>query len=103
MAAENKLADKGAADEAEAAGIEVFSAPNCSYCDAAKALLWDKGLAFTERDISENGHRKDLLTRLPRNKAVPQIFIGDAHIGGYEDLCLLDDLGRLAKMTGGAG
>lgn len=98
MAADDKV------DKAEgAAKIEIFSAPNCGYCDAAKTLLRERSLAFTERDISADGHREELLVRLPRTKSVPQIFIGGAHIGGYEDLCLLDESGRLKEMTGGAG
>ncbi len=78
--------------------IEVFSAPRCSYCDAAKRLLERKGLAYADLDISgESGHREELLRRLPRVKAVPQIFIDGEHIGGYEDLRLLDESGRLVR------
>ncbi len=69
--------------------IEIFSTPQCSYCDAAKKLLDDKGLAYTTLDVmSEPAILADFKRRLPRVKAVPQIFIDGEHIGGYEDLRL---------------
>jgi glutaredoxin 3 len=83
------------------AGIEVFTSPNCGYCERAKALLRAKGLAFAEFDIAaDEGRRQVLLERLPRVRAVPQIFIDGEHIGGYEDLQLLEESGRLDELTG---
>ncbi len=76
--------------------IEVFSSPHCSYCEAAKKLLDDKGKGYAIYDISsDEAHRQELLHRLPRTKSVPQIFIAGEHIGGYEDLCLFAEAGRL--------
>ncbi len=68
--------------------IEMFAGPNCRYCQAAKDLLAAKGLAYTERDISDPEILHELRERLPREKAIPQIFIDGEHIGGYEDLRL---------------
>ena len=69
--------------------IEIFSTPHCSYCDAAKKLLDEKGLAYTNLDLmADPAILEDFKTRLPRVKAVPQIFIDGEHIGGYEDLRL---------------
>ncbi|MCZ6770433.1 MAG: glutaredoxin domain-containing protein [Proteobacteria bacterium] len=69
--------------------IEIFSTPQCSYCDAAKKLLDEKGLAYTNLDLmADPAIIEDFKTRLPRVKAVPQIFIDGEHIGGYEDLRL---------------
>ena len=69
--------------------IEIFSTPQCSYCDAAKKLLDEKGLAYTNLDLmADQAIIEDFKTRLPRVKAVPQIFIDGEHIGGYEDLRL---------------
>ena len=82
------------------ATIEIFSGPGCGYCEAAKKLLDGKGLAYEDRDISGDEHRDELLRRLPRSRAIPQIFIGGEHIGGYEDLHLLDASGRLDELTG---
>jgi len=79
--------------------IEVFSGANCGYCERAKALLDGKGLAYADLDISAHaGNRAELLRRLPRVKSIPQIFIAGEHIGGCEDLQLLDDSGRLDKI-----
>ena len=80
------------------AKIEIFSSPDCGYCNRAKDLLNDKGLAFEDLDVSEEVHRQDFAARLPRARAIPQIFIGGTHIGGYDDLRLLSDSGKLEKM-----
>ncbi len=78
--------------------IEIFSTPQCAYCDAAKKLLDDKGLAYTNLDVmSEPAILADFKRRLPRVKAVPQIFIDGEYIGGYEDLCRRDHTGRLQR------
>ena len=66
--------------------IEMFTGPQCSYCARAKALLEDKGLAFTERDISDPEVMAEFRERLPRQNSIPQIFVDDAHVGGFEDL-----------------
>ncbi|MGI9464600.1 MAG: glutaredoxin domain-containing protein [Aestuariivirgaceae bacterium] len=68
--------------------IEIFTGPRCGYCTAAKALLNQHGLAFTERDISEPAVLQEMRQRLPRAKTIPQIFIDDEHVGGYDDLKL---------------
>jgi len=66
--------------------IEIFTGPGCGYCAKAKELLQARRLAFTERDLSEADVRAEFARRLPREKAIPQIFIDDVHVGGYEDL-----------------
>lgn len=67
--------------------IEVFSGPNCGYCEAAKKLIAECGLAFDEFDLAKDPVNLDeLRRRLPRAKAIPQIFIDDEHIGGLDDL-----------------
>lgn len=83
--------------------IEVFSAANCSYCQLAKSLLRDRGLTFVERDISDPGNKAELLVRLPRARSIPQIFVADVHIGGYDDLCLHLASGSLEIATAGSG
>ena len=83
------------------AKIEVFSAPDCDFCRLAKELLKSKGLAHHELDITADpAHLEEVRRRLPRSKAIPQIFIDGDHIGGYEDLCLLDERGRLDALLG---
>ncbi len=84
--------------------IEVFSSPQCGYCERAKKILDDKGAAYADLDVAgDEGHRDELLRRLPRVKALPQIFIDGEHIGGYEDLRHLDQSGRLDGMIGASG
>lgn len=67
--------------------IEVFSGPKCGHCEAAKKLLAERGLAFDEFDLAKDpANHDELRRRLPRAKAIPQIFIDDEHIGGLDDL-----------------
>lgn len=66
--------------------IEVFSGPNCSYCEAAKKILVANTLPFTELRIDDPEHLLELQRRLPRTTAIPQIFVDGEHIGSTEDL-----------------
>jgi glutaredoxin 3 len=78
------------------AKIEIFSSPKCGYCDRAKALLDDRGYVYRELDVAGHaGYRMELQRRLPRVRSLPQIFVGGEHIGGYEDLQLLEDTDQL--------
>ena len=76
--------------------IEIFTGPNCGYCDAAKALLRENGLAFEEIDLAASPENiRSFQARLPRARAIPQIFVDGEHIGGLEDLRLHLADGRL--------
>jgi glutaredoxin 3 len=75
--------------------IEIYTGPGCSYCEAAKRLLAQKGLAFDERDIGDPAILEEFRERLPRVKSLPQIFIAGEHIGSFEDLKILSESGRL--------
>ncbi len=68
--------------------VEVFTGANCTYCDAAKALLDARGINFAERDMQDETVRQEFTERLPRVRSIPQIFIDGKHIGGLEDLKL---------------
>ena len=76
----------------------MFSGPQCSYCGQAKALLQLRGMDYTEYDVSQAEHMQEFSQRLPRVRALPQIFVNGEHIGSYEDLVILDGDGRLRKM-----
>ena len=78
--------------------IEMFSGPQCSYCAQARALFERRGLSYVEYDVSEAEHLQEFRNRLPRLKALPQIFVNGDHIGSYEDLVILEGDGRLGKM-----
>jgi glutaredoxin 3 len=84
--------------------IEIYTTRYCPYCHAAKALLKSKGAAFTEIDVSgSNELRKKMVERANGGYTVPQIFIGDVHVGGCDDLHALDDAGKLDSLLAGNG
>ncbi|MDP4034145.1 MAG: glutaredoxin domain-containing protein [Pseudorhodobacter sp.] len=66
--------------------IEIFTRPGCGYCVAAKRLLVQHDLSFTEFDLSVPEHLEALQQRAPQARTVPQIFVGTEYIGGYDNL-----------------
>ena len=66
--------------------VIIWSKYNCNYCDQAKALLKQKGIAFEERKIGDGYTREELLESVPTARTVPQIFIDDQLIGGFSEL-----------------
>jgi len=79
--------------------IIVYTSPFCPYCFMAKRLLNDKGAAFEEIDVMMHPKRRaEMLQRAGGRTSVPQIFIGDTHIGGCDDLMALDGAGKLDPM-----
>lgn len=84
--------------------IEIYTTPWCGFCHAAKRLLTQKGAAFTEIDASDPAIRARMTTRSNGGRTVPQIFIGDTHVGGFDDLVALDRAGGLDPLLAqGAG
>ncbi|HEX2134295.1 MAG TPA: glutaredoxin 3 [Microvirga sp.] len=78
------------------APITMYTRSWCPYCTAAKRLLQQKGLAFTEIDIEERaGARQEMIQKAGGRTSVPQIFIGERHVGGCDDLYALEDRGQL--------
>jgi glutaredoxin 3 len=83
--------------------IELFSTAVCPYCVAAKNLLKSKGLEWTEVRIDTDPAQRDaMLTRSGGRRTVPQIFINDQHVGGFDDLLAADRSGKLAELLGSA-
>src|SRR5215216_5027960 len=79
--------------------VEIYTTRFCPYCNAAKALLRRKGIAYREIDIAANWERRDEMMRRANGQAtVPQIFYGDHHIGGHAELQNLDAGGRLETV-----
>ena len=79
--------------------ILIYSSLLCSYCNAAKLLLEQKKIKFKEILIDNNSKVKEEMLRLSNGKkTVPQIFFGDFHIGGYDDLKKIDDEGNLIRI-----
>jgi len=64
----------------------VWSKYNCVFCDQAKALLKSKGISFEEKKIGDGYTKEDLLESVPTARTVPQIFLDDEYIGGFNEL-----------------
>jgi GrxC family glutaredoxin len=83
-------------------GVVIYTAPDCPHCRAAKALLRDKRVAFTEIDVERDAKAaKAMVARSGGRRTVPQIFIGATHLGGADDLRALDGSGRLDALLAG--
>lgn len=83
--------------------ITIYTTALCGYCYRAKSLLSDKGVAFTEHDVTfDAGLRREMSERAGGRTSVPQIFIGDTHVGGADDLAALEERGELDALLAGA-
>jgi glutaredoxin 3 len=80
------------------AKITIYTTPYCPYCHAAKALLNRKGAAFEEIDVQDPALRQQMMLRANGRRTVPQIFIGETHVGGSDDIHELDRRGRLDSL-----
>jgi glutaredoxin 3 len=79
--------------------IEIYTTAFCPYCGWAKELLDRKGVPFKEIDVSgDRSLRAAMTERAGGRTSVPQIFIGDVHVGGCDDLYALDEAGKLDPM-----
>ena len=79
--------------------VEIYTTPWCGYCRAAKSLLTRKGVSFTEIDVGEDpARRQEMIQRAEGRFTVPQIFIGETHVGGSDDLHALERAGKLDSL-----
>ena len=79
--------------------VTIYTKPWCPYCVAAKELLNEKGVSFTEIDIMGKADKRDeMLAKARGRSTVPQIFIGDRHVGGCDDLYALNSRGELDRL-----
>jgi glutaredoxin 3 len=79
--------------------IVMYSTAWCGYCQRARNLLERKGVAVREIKIDEDPAERDvMLSRSGGRRTVPQIFIGERYVGGYDDLAALDRSGELDKL-----
>ena len=85
------------------AKVEIYSSMFCGFCHAAKSLLKSKGVAYTEIDVLMKPNVKSqMIERAGGRSTVPQIFIGGAHVGGYDDLAALEANGELDALLSAA-
>jgi len=79
--------------------IDIYTGPMCPYCDKAKNLFSHKSLDYNELHIGNDFKlMEEMLERSGGKRSVPQIFIGDTHVGGYDDLYEIDRNGELDKL-----
>lgn len=79
--------------------VEIYTSPLCGFCHAAKRLLNEKGVSFSEVDVLQNPERKqEMIQRANGGRTVPQIFVGDDHVGGCDELYALEREGKLDAL-----
>ncbi|ELK3538307.1 glutaredoxin 3 [Pseudomonas aeruginosa] len=78
--------------------VTIYTTQHCPYCVSAKHLLASKGVTPVEINVEESPeHLAEMLQR-SRRRTVPQIFVGDVHVGGFDDLASLDHKGGLEAL-----
>jgi len=86
------------------AKVDVYTQALCGFCTAATRLLSQKGVAFNEIDVTFSPEKRDaMMTRASGARTTPQIFIGETHVGGCDDLYELDRAGRLDPLLKAEG
>jgi len=79
--------------------IDIYTKFGCGFCHRAKSLLDSKGAEYEEFDITMGGPKRDeMVERAPGARTVPQIFIGDTHVGGSDELAALERDGKLDAL-----
>ena len=79
--------------------VEIYTSPLCGFCHAAKRLLNKKGVTFSEIDVlADPGRKPEMIQRANGRRTVPQIFIGETHVGGCDDLFELEQDGKLDAL-----
>ncbi len=80
------------------AKVEVYSSGHCPYCVRAKELLEERGVAYTEIRIDLDAEKRQEMMDRSGKRTVPQIFINDQAVGGFDDLWALEQSGELDKL-----
>ncbi|WP_460272987.1 glutaredoxin 3 [Celeribacter sp. ULVN23_4] len=79
--------------------VTLYTTPICPYCIAAKRLLDSKGVNYTDIDVmADPSRRQEMMQRASGRHTVPQIFIGDTHVGGCDELHALEHAGKLDPL-----
>lgn len=85
------------------APVTLYTTQVCPYCNMAKALLKQKGVTeITEIRIDENPAERETMMARTGQRTVPQIYIGETHVGGFTDLRALDQAGKLDALLAGS-
>ena len=79
--------------------VVIYTGPMCNYCSAAKHLLNKKKVNYTEFDIAiDSSKRKEMQDKTNGARTIPQIFIGETYVGGYQELKALEVQGKLNTL-----
>ena len=81
--------------------VTIYSTQVCPHCVRAKMLLKKKGADFKEIDVSKTEERDAMIEKTGGARTVPQIYIGDTHVGGADDLYELESKGKLDELLAG--
>ena len=80
--------------------VEIYTTRWCPDCHAAKSLFEEKGVLYDEVDAQDPETRMAMIQRAHGRRTVPQIFVGDEHLGGYREVVMLDRDGKLDPIIG---
>ncbi len=83
------------------ASVRIYTTPICPYCARAKSILSNKGVDFEEIDVYMDVNARREMIQKSGRQTVPQIFVGDRHIGGCDDLQALERAGELDPLLAG--
>ena len=79
--------------------ITIYTGPLCNYCDAAKRLLIRNNISYKEINIATvEGSRDEMIKKANGKKTIPQIFFGDLHVGGYDEVRALEKENKLKDL-----
>ncbi len=95
------LSDSNGPEDPTAPAVTLYTTAICPYCIAAKNFLKSRGLDWTEVRIDLDAQARETMLARARRTSVPQIFIGDIHVGGYDDMIALHRAGRLEPLLDG--
>ena len=84
--------------QADVPEITLYTSAVCGYCMAAKNFLKSKGLQWTEVRIDMDPAQREKMVAMARRTSVPQIFVGDTHVGGYDDMIALHRAGGFEPL-----
>ena len=82
--------------------VTLYTSGWCPYCQRAKGLLTQKNVIFSEINVEDDAKFREQMIARSNRRTVPQIFIGDKHVGGCDDLLELDRSGELDRLIEGA-
>lgn len=78
--------------------VRMYTTGVCPFCIMAKRLLTQKGAKIEEVRVDQDTVQRDEMMRVTGRRTVPQIFVGDTHVGGFDDLSAMDRAGRLDPL-----